>query len=281
VSLGKNLPSKVVLRKDKTSIYITQDIYLAKYKFEKYNLDKSIYVIGSEQDLYMQQLFAVLKKLGFSFAKNMQHFSYGMIYLPSGKMKSREGKVIDWDNFLYDVIQNAKNIVKTKWPDLSQKILNKRAEIIAKASIIYFIFKYDPKKDFVFDTDKSLSFEGNSGAYLLYTYARLNSLIKRINRFKLKQKNKITKIYSEDEENLLRFMGHFNFKIDGFIEKQNLHLFVKYFLDLANIFNSTYAKQKFITNKNEIANRLIYLKELKRLFNFFFEIIGIKPLERM
>ena len=281
ISLGRKIPKKVLLRNDNTSIYITQDIYLAKLKYDNFNLYKSIYVIGSEQDLYMQQLFEVIKKLKINVKNKFEHFSYGMISLPNGKMKSREGNVVDWDNFLEDVFNTSKEIVKGKWNDLPEKELNKRAMTIAKTSIIYFMLKYDAKKDFVFDVNKSLSFEGDSGAYLLYTYARLNSVLRKIKRFKFKRAKHISKWYNKEEKDLVRLMLKINYKLPFFIEKESLHLIIRYFTDLANMFNSVYAKHKFITNKKEMKNRLIYLEKLKEEFDLFFNILNIKPLRRM
>jgi len=164
----KKLPKrKVLIRKDGTSLYITQDLHLAHQKMEDFNYDKSIYVIGNEQDMQLRVLFEILKKLGMK-AENI-HYSYGMINLTSGKMKSREGIIVDADDIVEELESLALNEVKKRYSNLSKNEMEKRAIVIALASLRFFIIKYDYSRDFVFDPKKSLEFEGETGPYILYS----------------------------------------------------------------------------------------------------------------
>lgn len=273
---------KVVLRKDGTCIYVTQDIYLAKHKIENYKLDKSIYVVGSEQNDYFEKLIKTISHLGMpEIADKMKHYSYGMITLPSGKMKSREGTVIDADNLIADVRKEALNVLKQKNVEKKESELKEEARVIGDAALRYFILKYDAKKDFVFDINNSLSFEGNSGPYILYTYARICSLLKKMNETKFKKLLNIHLISTKEELNLARMMLKYNDRLNEAIEKESVHFLVNYITDLANHFNTTYANIKFITKDNEIANRYLFYSKMKLIFEDIFTIMSIKPLERM
>jgi len=174
-----SLPEKIVLRADGTSIYVTQDIYLAKMKFEQYSPDKSIYVVASEHNLYFRQLFAILKKLGFEFADKCYHKSYGMVYLPEGKMKSREGTVIDADDIITEMVTLAREEVMARHSDLTDNDVQKRANAIGIAAIKFFMAKQDAAKDIYFNPKESLSFEGETGPYVQYSYARVCSILKK------------------------------------------------------------------------------------------------------
>jgi len=282
VSLEKyKLPDKVVLRQDRTSIYITQDIFLANYKLEKYGVDDSIYVVGSEQNDYFKQLFCVVKELTES-GKGMEHFSYGMISLPEGKMKSREGTVVDADDLVLDLEKTIEPIIKEKWSKISDKELGRRKRVIALAAIKYFILKYDPKKDFVFNKETSLSFEGNSGPYLLYSYARINSLLRNAQTKKILPAKELQNGLSKEEENLLRIVAKFDFKLNYAYERHEPHVLVTYITDLSNQFNSYYAQQQIITTNNEeTEQRLLMLVKLKEIYERVFKLLNIPYLEKM
>ncbi len=273
---------KVVLRKDLTSIYITQDIYLAKLKFDEFNLDKSIYVIGSEQNEYISKLIKIVAVLGYpEIANKMEHFSYGMISLPSGKMKSREGTVVDADNLINEVREKALDVLKEKNLDASENLINK-SKVIGDAALRYFILKYDAKKEFVFDINSSLSFEGNSGPYILYTYARICSVLKKMKETNFKEISCLENIFTDEELNLVRIILKYPDKLQEAIDKESVHFLVTYITDLANNFNTTYSNIKFITENNEeIANRYFLYSKMKLVFEDVAKIMGIKLLERM
>ena len=172
-----NLDDKILIRSDGTSIYITQDIYLAYKKKEDFNYDRSIYVVADEQIQHFKWLFALLDMLGFK--EDNFHLSYGMIDLPSGKMKSREGTIVDADDVIEEVENLAFEEVSNRYPTLTDKEKNKRAKKISLAAIIFYILKYSYVKGFIFKPDESISFEGETGPYIQYCYARIASIISK------------------------------------------------------------------------------------------------------
>ncbi len=274
---------KVVLRKDNTSIYITQDIYLAKYKIEKFDLDKSIYIVGSEQNDYFEKLKKTISYLGMSeIANKIEHYSYGMITLPSGKMKSREGTVVDADNLLQDVRNEALIILKEKNPNKFEQDLINDSIVIGDAALRYFILKYDAKKDFIFDINSSLSFEGNSGPYILYTYARICSLLSKMKETNFKPLKIIDNIPTKEELDLSRILLKYTDRLNEAIDKESVHFLVNYITDLSNNFNSVYANTKFITEDNsELANRYLLYNKMKSIYQDVFSVMGINAKERM
>jgi len=178
----KSLGQKVLLRANGTSVYITQDIYLSKQRYDEYKYDKMIYVVANEQERHFQTLFEILKKLKYEFANNCIHFSYGMVELPEGKMKSREGNVIDTDDLIEQMIALSKEEIQKRYSNLTIKEINNRAEKIALCAIKFFFLKFDPARNFVFNPQESLSFEGETGPYIQYTYARIKSIEKNVNK---------------------------------------------------------------------------------------------------
>ena len=163
----------VVLRADGTTLYATQDLALVDKRFKTYHMDKMVYVVGNEQDDYFKALFKCFKALEYPFADQCHHLSYGMIELPNGKMKSRTGNVVDADNLIDDLHTVAFQEITTRYPDLDERTAHERAEKIAIGAINFFMIKTDPAKGFVFDPAESLSFEGETGPYVQYTYARI------------------------------------------------------------------------------------------------------------
>lgn len=172
----EQLGDKVVLRSDGTSVYVTQDIALGKLRYEDWNMDRMVYVVGSEQEMHFKFLFAIFKALGYTFADKCYHMSYGMISLPDGKMKSREGNTVDADTLADDMHKQSYTLLHERYTDLREDELHTKAEQVAMAAIKFFILLYDSKKDFVFDREASLRFDGESGPYLQYTYARIESI---------------------------------------------------------------------------------------------------------
>lgn len=177
--VGKNLQDKVVQRADGTGLYITQDINLATIKFRDFELDRSIYCIGSEQNYYMKQLVATLRLLGFEWADGVFHLSYGMVYLPEGKMKSREGTVVDADDLMAELAKMARGAILERTPDLADDELAARAEAIGLAAIVFDFLLVGRETDIQFDPNAAVSFEGKTGPYLQYTYARMSSLLRK------------------------------------------------------------------------------------------------------
>ena len=176
------LDEKLLLRADGTSVYMTQDIGTAKLRFEDYPIDKMVYVVGNEQEYHFKVLSILLDRLGFPFGKELVHFSYGMVELPNGKMKSREGTVVDADDLMAQMIADAKEISKDKvntLPDITEAEVDEIARMVGLGALKYFILKVDPRKNMLFNPEESIDFNGNTGPFIQYTYARIQSVLRK------------------------------------------------------------------------------------------------------
>ncbi len=176
------LDEKLLLRSDGTSVYMTQDIGTAKLRFQDYPIDKMVYVVGNEQEYHFKVLSILLDRLGFPFGKELVHFSYGMVELPNGKMKSREGTVVDADDLMAQMIADAREISKDKvntLPDITVDEANEIARIVGLGALKYFILKVDPRKNMLFNPAESIDFNGNTGPFIQYTYARIQSVLRK------------------------------------------------------------------------------------------------------
>jgi arginyl-tRNA synthetase len=274
-----NLPDKFLIRSDGTSIYITQDIYLAYKKKEDFNYDRSIYVVADEQDQHFKWLFAILELLGFQ--EDNYHLSYGMIDLPSGKMKSREGTVVDGDEIIEEVEKLALNEVNKRYPDLSESEKLTRAEIIGLAAIKFFILKYSATKGFIFRPDESISFEGETGPYIQYCYARIESIISK-SKLKLTTNINWDLFTHKNEFDLIKQMTYFPEIVDLAEETYNVHLIAQYLLTLCQIFNSFYSSCQVISDNKELESvRLLLIKCVQIIIKIGLNILGIKTLDKM
>ena len=179
---GDGLDEKLLLRSDGTSVYMTQDIGTAKLRYQDYPIDKMVYVVGNEQEYHFKVLSLLLDKLGFPFGKELVHFSYGMVELPNGKMKSREGTVVDADDLMEQMIKDAKEISKDKvntLPDITEAEADEIARKVGLGALKYFILKVDPRKNMLFNPEESIDFNGNTGPFIQYTYARIQSVLRK------------------------------------------------------------------------------------------------------
>ena len=178
---GEGLDQKILLRNDGTSVYMTQDIGTAKMRFNDYSIDKMVYVVGNEQNYHFQVLAKLLDKLGFKWGNDLYHFSYGMVELPSGKMKSREGTVVDADDLVEGMVQVARDMSAElgKLDNLSEEESENTFRMIALAALKYFILKVDPRKNMMFNPEESIDFNGNTGPFIQYTYARIKSVLRK------------------------------------------------------------------------------------------------------
>lgn len=274
IKLGKPLGEKILLRADGTSVYITQDLHLAKLKFDKYNLDKSIYVVGNEQNYHFDVLFTILKKLGFE--KEMHHLSYGMVNLPSGKMKSREGTVVDAD----DLIEKVQNLVKKELisrEKISKRELEKRSLVIALSAIKYLLLKVDIKKNMVFNPKESINFEGDTGPYILYSYARSSSILKKIKTIPKKQI--ITELEQKEIE-LIKKLSEFKTIVEKAYASLNPSLIANYSYQLAQTFNEFYHECPVIKSDKQDF-RLGLVRTFKQILKNALDLIGIETLEKM
>jgi arginyl-tRNA synthetase len=270
----ESLGEKILLRKDGTSLYIVPDIYLAKVKFQKYKLDKSIYVVGNEQNYHFSVLFSILGRLGFDF-NGLKHLSHGMINLPSGKMKSREGKVVDADTLMEDV---QKLVIKElkKRSKLSKRELEKRSSAISLAAIKYWLLKIDAKKDTLFNPEESISFDGNTGPYILYSYARASSIIrksKQPDKFKIKNLEK-------PELELSIKLSHFSDVVLSAYGQLNPALIANYVYETCHLFNEFYHACPVIGDDNE-PFRLALVEAFRKVTKNATNLLGIEVLDEM
>lgn len=284
----ENLGEKILLRADGTSVYITQDLYLAKLKDKEFDLDWSIYVVGNEQDYHFNVLFAILKKLGYDL--ELKHLSYGMVNLPEGKMKSREGTVVDAD----DLIKNVQNLVKkelTSRTKLSKKELESRSLKIALAAIKYFLLKVDIKKNMLFNPKESINFEGDTGPYLLYSYARASSILRRVTQAhtgsskiqtKAKPRPAKTEIknFEKQEFELAKKLSQFPEVVLSAYKNYNPSLIANYSYELAKTFNEFYHACPVINSENQNF-RLNLVKSFRIVLKNSLNLLGIETLEEM
>ncbi len=274
-----NLPNKILLRRDGTSLYITQDIFLAFQKKEDFNYNKSIYVVGNEQDLYFKQLFAVLDLIGFK--EDKFHLSYGMVYLPEGKMKSREGTVVDADDIINKMQTLAYEEVDRRYPELTKQEKKERANAIGLAALSFFILKFNPKSEFIFNPKESISFEGETGPYIQYCYARIESIL-------TKSKENIgldvnwDLINHDKEVFLVKQLNYFPEILDSIRLNYNIHLIPQYLLTLCQAFNSFYSSCQVLSDNKELEkSRLLLIRCVQIVIKIGLDILGIDILNQM
>ncbi len=274
-----NLEDKILVRSDGTSIYITQDIYLAYRKKADFDYDRSIYVVGDPQIQHFKWLFAILDMLGFE--EDNYHLSYGMVSLPSGKMKSREGIVVDADDIIEEVESLAFQEVEKRYPYISSIEKKKRAEIIGQAALKFYILKYNPIKGFVFKPTESISFEGETGPYIQYCYARIASIIKK-SEFEISTNINCDLLKHEKEKFLIKELTYLPDIIDLSEKTYNIHLIAQYLLSLCQLFNSFYSSCQVISEDKELERaRLLLIKCVQVVIKIGLNILGIETLEKM
>ncbi len=282
------LPNKVLLRGNETSLYITQDLYLAQLRFNDFKFDKMAYVVASEQQLHFKQLFAVLDLLGKPYAKNMYHLSYGMVHLPTGRMKSREGTVVDADDVMDEISVLAEKEIRSRYKKLSEKEIKRRAEAIMLAALKFFMVKTDANRDIVFTPEESLSFEGETGPYLQYTHARACSVLRKSGLRQSERKTrKISEIdYSQLTESsemaLITFLSQFPAVVEDAASHYRPHVLCRYLLDLAQAFNEFYHSYQVISEeKKRMAARCALVDGVRQVLANGLSLLGIAALEEM
>lgn len=274
----EELGEKILLRQDGTSVYITQDLYLANKKFEDFDLDKSIYVTGNEQEYHFKVLFKLLEMLKIAKRERMEHLSYGMVELPEGKMKSREGTVVDADDLIKEVEDLVAKTLKEKNKKISKKEINKRSPKIALACIKYILLKTDIKKNITFNPKKSIDFEGNTGSYLLYTYARASSILRKIKSSK-KKDEKIEELEKKEKELVIK-ISNFKKIIKKSYKESNPSLIANYSFELSQIFNEFYHECPVMkSNRQDFRKKLV--QATKQTLKNSLWILGIESLEEM
>jgi arginyl-tRNA synthetase len=252
----EGLDEKLVLRKDGTSVYITQDIGLAQRKYEEFKMDKSIYVIGDEQNYHMKVLQLICKKLGLPYADDIHHLSYGMVELPTGKMKSREGTVVDADDLIDEMVsiarEHTENLGKVK--DFSPEELVALYDMIGLGALKYFLLRVDPKKKMIFNPEESIDFHGSTGPFIQYTHARIKSVLRKSSIDKDFKEYKTALL--EPEKELLLLSEQFETVLLQSSESLDPSTLATYLFQLAQSFNSFYAALSIASAESEEKKQL-------------------------
>ena len=278
------LDEKILLRSDGTSVYMTQDLGTALLRYKDYpNMDGMIYTVGNEQDYHFKVLFKILKKLGFEWSKNLHHLSYGMVDLPSGKMKSREGTVVDGDDLISEMKLNASNLSKElgKIDEFSNSEKDMLNSTIGLGALKYYILKVDPKKRILFDPSESIDFNGNTGPFVQYAYARIQSL-KRKSSFSLEKINLDFEI-NEKEKDILKQLTQFPISIKAAADNYSPALIANYTFELVKLFNSYYQSITILkVNDKTIKNfRLTLSFKVGEVIKNSMKLLGINVPEKM
>lgn len=276
------LPDKILLRPDETSLYVTQDLYLAYLK-DKYNLDQSIYVVASEQDLYFKQLFKILELLGFRNTKNYHHLSYGMVRLPSGRIKSREGliKGTGADELIVELEELAKKEITERFKDLKPKEVDKRAEQIALGALKFYILTVNPKTTMVFDPKKSLAFTGRTGPYLQYVSARINSIFQK-GKVKVSAKVDFSQLKEPLEFELVKLVAKFPTIISKATKNLDPSHLANHLYELTKTFSLFYEQVPVLKAEPRVKKaRLLLINNVKTVLVQGLNLLGIEAPEKM
>ena len=279
----EGLDEKIVLRSDGTSVYITQDLGTAIERFRDFDIDSLTYTVGNEQDYHFKVLFLILKKLGFSWADNMHHLSYGMVDLPSGKMKSREGTVVDADELIAEMVQTAKELSQELGKLEGYNDSEKEAlyQTIGLGALKYYILKVDPKKRILFDPKESIDFNGNTGPFIQYTYARIQSILRKADFDIAKPIAEIT--LSNKEKNLIKQLQLFPETVQLAAKNQSPAIIANYTYDLVKDYNSFYQSSYILGCEDEGLKifRTQLSKKVGEIIKSGFNTLGIHVPERM
>jgi len=278
------LGKKAVLRSDGTSIYFTQDLYLAELRQKDYRFNQLLYVVANEQNLHFKQLFKVLELLGRSYASNLYHLSYGMVNLPTGKMKSREGTVVDADDILDELSALAEKEVLKRYENISEKEVKRRGEFIALGAIKFFMLKTDAVKEMIFNPEESISFEGETGPYIQYTHARSCSILKKAKKeITLKNTELDYSLLKEKEEQaIIRLMYDFPLQAAKAAEQHKPHLIANYLISLSQAFNEFYHVHQVISEDKKLMQaRLLLVDSVRQVLENGLNLLGIHAPEEM
>ncbi|MBD3355426.1 arginine--tRNA ligase [Candidatus Woesearchaeota archaeon] len=276
-----NLPDKVLIKSDGTSLYMTQDLYLAKLKYEDFKIDKSIYVVASEQDNHFMQLFKILELLKLKTAKENIHLSYGLVNLPQGRMKSREGNIVDADDLIKEMKKLAKKEIKKRHKDISKKEIEKRAKNIAMGAIKFYMLKFDNVTSFTYDPEESLSFEGETGPYVQYAHARISSILKKYNK-KIPKKINYSLLNTDDDKKLIFLLSKFPEEVENAAESYKPHLLARYLLDLSQAFNEFYHECPILQSDEDTKTaRLNLILSVQQVLKNGLNLLGIEAPEAM
>lgn len=280
------LDEKLLLRADGTSVYMTQDIGTAKLRFQDYPIDKMVYVVGNEQEYHFKVLSILLDRLGFPFGKELVHFSYGMVELPNGKMKSREGTVVDADDLMAQMIDDAREISKDKvntLPDITADEANEIARIVGLGALKYFILKVDPRKNMLFNPEESIDFNGNTGPFIQYTYARIQSVLRKAEANHAAQDFSGVKTLNDKELALIQRLADFPAAVRQAGNDFSPAVIANYAYSLACDFNSFYHDYSILNESDADvrALRLTLSATVAKVIRSAMSLLGIEVPNRM
>ena len=282
----EGLDRKILLRSDGTSVYITQDIGTAKMRFDKHPIDKMVYVVGNEQEYHFKVLSLLLDRLGYAFGKGLVHFSYGMVELPDGKMKSREGTVVDADDLMDEMTATALAIAEEqgKAKDMTAEEANEVARRVGLGSLKYFILKVDPRKNMTFNPKESIDFNGNTGSFIQYTYARIRSLIRKSEDAGITLPSSFAGLtISTKEQELIAKIAEYAEAVTEAARTYSPAVIANYVYDLVKEYNQFYHDFSILKEENEElrAFRLALSEVVARTIASGFALLGIEMPERM
>ena len=285
---NEGLDQKLLLRSDGTSVYMTQDIGTAEMRFKDYTIDKMIYVVGNEQNYHFQVLSILLDRLGFKWGKDLVHFSYGMVELPNGKMKSREGTVVDADDLIASMIQNARALSEdkvNKLEDITEAEKNEIARIVGLGALKYFILKVDARKNMLFNPEESIDFNGNTGPFIQYTYARIRSILRKAAAQGIAIPTAVADNapMNEKEIALIQKMNDFGAAVAQAGVDYSPSGIANYCYELTKEFNQFYHDYSILNadTEDEKTTRLVLAQNVAKVIKNGMELLGIEVPERM
>lgn len=283
----EGLDEKLLLRADGTSVYMTQDIGTAKLRFRDYPINKMIYVVGNEQNYHFQVLSLLLDRLGFEWGKSLVHFSYGMVELPNGKMKSREGTVVDADDLVEGMIEQARRTMDEagKNTDMSEAEKQEVARIVGLGALKYFLLKVDARKNMVFNPEESIDFNGNTGPFIQYTYARIRSILRKAQDagIVLSEELPADVEISTKEEEIIQRLADFRGVVEAAGEDYSPSGIANYCYELVKLYNQFYHEFQILREEDAAKRnfRLILSRNVAKVVRLGMELLGIEMPERM
>ena len=279
------LDQKLLLRADGTSVYMTQDIGTAKLRFRDYPIDKMIYVVGNEQNYHFQVLSLLLDRLGFKWGKDLVHFSYGMVELPEGKMKSREGTVVDADDLMEEMVQGAREVSRElgKLDGLTEAEMEEISETVGLGALKYFLLKVDPRKNMLFNPRESIDFNGNTGPFIQYTYARIRSVLRKAQEQNLPVADYSAVVPNEKEVNLIQTLSDFPATVQEAGRDYSPAVIANYVYELVKQYNQFYHDYSILREEDVAVRslRLALCEATARVVKTGMGLLGIRVPERM
>ena len=281
---NEGLDQKLLLRSDGTSVYMTQDIGTAEMRFQDYPIDKMIYVVGNEQNYHFQVLSILLDRLGFKWGKELTHFSYGMVELPNGKMKSREGTVVDADDLMELMVSDAykTSMELGKFDDMTEEERREIARIVGMGALKYFILKVDARKNMLFNPEESIDFNGNTGPFIQYTYARIRSILRKADN-QNSQFSILNPQLNDKEIELIQKMSEYGAAVEQAGKDYSPSGIANYCYELTKVFNQFYHDYSILNEPDEQKRqvRLVLARNVAKVIKNGMSLLGIEVPERM